>query len=60
MHDRISKFSQEFNVVYMQSIEKENNLFNIPYCLSKMKSGVDVYALGKKAFIQALLAVTVF
>lgn len=48
MHDGISKFSTEYNGVYVRGIDESNEPVNVPYCLTKMKGGVDAYDTGKK------------
>ena len=47
MHDGISKFSKEFNGVFLRGINAENEPFDLPYCLSKMKSGIDSFDIGE-------------
>lgn len=37
MHDGISKFSVEYNGVYLRGLDESHNPINVPYCLSKMK-----------------------
>ena len=43
MHDGISKFSTEFNGVYLKGIDLENKSFCVPHCLNRMKGGVNAY-----------------
>ena len=47
MHDGISKFSTEYNGVYLRRIEHKNQSVNIPYCFSKLRGGVNAFGTGK-------------
>ena len=47
MHDGISKFSTEYNGVYLRGINDKNEPVNILYCLSKMRGGVNAFDTGK-------------
>ena len=47
MHDDISKFSTEYNGVFLRGIDEGNDPFKVPYLLNKMKGGVNSYDLGK-------------
>lgn len=46
MHDGISKFGTEFNGVYLRGIDGNNEPISVPFCLSKMKGGVNAYDTG--------------
>ena len=46
MHDGISKFSTEYNGVYLRGMNDKNEPVTIPYCLSKMR-GVNTFDTGK-------------
>ena len=43
MHDGISKFSTEYNGVYLQGIDEDLNRFDVPFCLTKLEGGVSAY-----------------
>ena len=47
MHDGISKFSTEYNGVYLRGINDKKEPVNILYCLSKMRGGVNAFDTGK-------------
>ena len=43
MHDDISKFSTEYNRVYLKCIDEDLNPFDMFFCLTKLKGGVTAY-----------------
>ena len=43
MHDGISKFTTEYNGVYLKGIDEDLNPFDLPFCLTELKGGVTVY-----------------
>ena len=47
MHDGISKFSTEYNGVYLRGTNDKNEPVNILYCLSKMRGAVNAFDTGK-------------
>ena len=47
MHNGISKFSTEYNGIYLREINDKNKPVNVPYCMSKMRGGVNAYDTGK-------------
>ena len=47
MHNGISKFSTEYNGVCLRGINDKNEPVNVPYCLSKMRGGVNAFETGK-------------
>ena len=47
MHDRISKFTTEYNGDYLRGINDKNEPTNVPYCLSKMRRGDNAFDTGK-------------
>ena len=50
MHDGITKFTTEFNGVYLRGINPESEPFSVPYCLTKMNGGVNGFDLGNYLF----------
>ena len=50
MHDGVSKFCNDFNGVYLRGINEQNHPFDVPYCLTKMKGGVDSFDLGENFY----------
>ena len=47
MHDRIRKFTTEYNGDYLRGINDKNEPTNVPYCLSKMRRGDNAFDTGK-------------
>ena len=45
MHDGISKFTKEYNGVYLRGVNESFDPFVAPYCLQKMNGGVNAYDL---------------
>ena len=43
MHDGISKFTTEYNGVYLKGIDEDLNPFDLPLCLTELKGGVTAY-----------------
>ena len=56
MHDGISKFSTEYNGVYLKGADEDLNPFDVPFCLTKLKGGVTVYDITN-AIIQSVIGV---
>ena len=57
MHDRISKFSTKYNGVYLKGIDGDQNPFDVPFCLTKLKGGVNAYDTAdaiKQSFIDVI------
>ena len=50
MHDRISKFSAEFNGLFLIGFDKNCNPFCVIFSLTKVKGGVNAYGLTNEFF----------
>ena len=50
MHDHISKIWKIFFWIYLHGINEHNDPFDVLYCLSKMKVGVDSFYLGENFY----------
>ena len=56
MQDGISKFSTEYNGVYLKGTDEDLNPFDVPFCLTKLKGGVTVYDITS-AIIEIVIGV---
>ena len=52
MYDGISKFSHEFNGVYLRRVDDNFAPFNIPFSLKNLSGGVNAYNIVKALFIE--------
>ena len=46
MHDGIGKFGREYNGSFICGVDKNYERINVPYHLSKMRGGVNIFDLG--------------
>ena len=47
MHDGITKFTKEFNGVYVRGLDGDGKPINAPMCLRRLKGSVDAHALAQ-------------
>ena len=47
MHDGITKFTKEYNGVYVRGMDNDGKPINVPMCLRRLKGSVDAHVLAE-------------